>query len=39
VEAIRASYPEIQVIKAEKNLGFTSGNSLSIHWAMDQQFD
>ena len=39
IEAIEESYPEVVILKAEKNLGFTGGNNLGIHWALDRQFE
>jgi hypothetical protein len=39
VEAICDRYPSIQVIKLDKNLGYTGGNNLGIRWALNSGAD
>lgn len=39
VQAIRQAYPDLKIIEAGDNLGFTGGNNLGIRYALEQNAD
>jgi GT2 family glycosyltransferase len=38
-EAIRAQYPNVKLIETGDNLGFTGGNNIGIHYALNHRAD
>jgi hypothetical protein len=36
VESMRKTFPQIQVIQNERNLGFAAGNNVGIRWAIER---
>ena len=39
VDYIKNNYPQIEIIRNAKNLGFTEGNNIGYVWAVDQNVD
>jgi GT2 family glycosyltransferase len=39
LEKLRSETPDVRLIQADKNLGFTGGNNLGIKYAYDNKFD
>lgn len=39
VEALRARYPELEIIRNDRNLGYAGGNNVGIRWALARGAD